>query len=156
MISNLGAGGIILIGIGNEFRHDDGVGLAIARQLQPKLPPHITITEASGEGVGLMEMWQDAEIVYLFDAVQSGDKSGTIHRLDAQKQSIPTKFFNYSTHAFSVAEAIELARTLNQLPAQLIIYGVEGKNFTSGVGLSPEVEQAAIEVVERVYLEFRI
>ena len=43
---------IILIGIGNEFRQDDGVGLAIATQLQSKLPTTIDILQASGEGAG--------------------------------------------------------------------------------------------------------
>lgn len=50
-----------------------------------------------------------------------------------------------------MAEAIELARTLKQLPAKLIIYGIEGKHFAFGMGLSPEVEQATAEVVATVY-----
>ena len=153
---------ILLIGIGNKFRQDDAVGLAISRRLDAlritekfrnQLPPEIKIVEASGEGVALMELWQDATTVYLFDAVISGAEVGKIYRIDAQIETVPAKFFNYSTHAFSVAEAVELARTLNQLPSKLIIYGVEGKNFDFGVGLCPEVEQAAAEVVERVYSE---
>ena len=67
-----------------------------------------------------------------------------------------TKFFNFSTHGFGVAEAVELARSLNQLPPQLIIYGIEGKNFADGFGLSPEVEGAAAQVVRRVLLEIKI
>ncbi|CDN15310.1 hypothetical protein RintRC_4937 [Richelia intracellularis] len=77
-------GKIILIGIAKDFRQDDGVGLVFATQLQSKLPTTIDIVQASGEGAGLISMCQNANIVYLFDAVQSGDKSGKIHRLDAQ------------------------------------------------------------------------
>ena len=143
----------MLIGVGNEFRQDDGVGLVILRTLQSQIPAGVKTLETSGEGAALMEAWQGAATVYLFDAVLSGAKVATIHRLDAQVQSAPTKFFNYSTHAFSVAEAIELARILNQLPPKLIIYGIEGKNFAAGIGLSPEVEQAAGEVVGQVLSE---
>ena len=159
---------ILLIGVGNKFRQDDAVGLAISRRLDAEwyaartriaekfpnqLPPEIKIIEASGEGVALMELWQGATTVYLFDAVMSGAEVGKIHRIDAQIQTVPAKFFNYSTHAFSVAEAVELARTLNQLPPKLIIYGVEGKNFAHGIGLSPEVEQATEEVLQQVLVE---
>ncbi len=144
---------IVLIGVGNEFRQDDGVGLVILRKLQSQIPPGIETVEASGEGIALMEAWQGAKTVYLFDAVLSGAEVATIYRFDAQIQSMPTKFFNHSTHAFSVAEAIELARILNQLPPNLIIYGIEGKNFAAGIGLSPEVEQAAGEVIRRVLSE---
>ena len=149
---------ILLIGVGNKFRQDDAVGLVIARkfrnQIHPETKtPEIKIIEASGEGVALMELWQSATTVYLFDAVMSGTEVGKIHRIDAHTQTVPAKFFNYSTHAFSVAEAVELARTLNQLPSKLIIYGVEGKNFSHGIGLSPEVEQATEKVVQQILIE---
>ena len=101
----------------------------------------------------LMELWKNAERVFLFDAVFSGAQPGTIFRFDAQEKSIPKKFFSYSTHEFSLAESVELARVLNQLPHQLIIYGVEGKTFTSGVGLSCEVKDAVGEVIRRVQSE---
>ncbi|NJM17334.1 MAG: hydrogenase maturation protease [Richelia sp. RM2_1_2] len=144
---------ILLIGIGNKFSQDDAVGLVVAEKFRNQLPPEIKIIQASGEGVALMELWQDATTVYLFDAVMSGAEVGKIHRIDVQVQTVPAKFFNYSTHAFSVAEAVELARTLNQLPPKLIIYGVEGKNFAYGIGLSPEIEQATEDVVQQVLVE---
>jgi hydrogenase maturation protease len=145
----------MLIGVGNEFRQDDGVGLVILRKLQSQIPPGIEIVETSGEGAALMETWQGAKIVYLFDAVLSGAEVATIYRIDARLQSVTTKFFNFSTHGFGVAEAVELARSLNQLPPQLIIYGIEGQNFAAGLGLSPEVQGAAGEVVRRVLLELK-
>jgi len=43
-----------------------------------------------------------------------------------------------------------LARALGRLPPRLIVYGVEGKAFEAGVGLSPEVKAAVQEVAERV------
>ena len=97
-----------------------------------------------------MDSWKDSDTVILIDAVHSGAKPGTIHRFDVHTQTIPTKFFHYSTHAFGVAEAIELARTLKQLPQNLIVYGIEGKRFDAGIGLSWEAEKAVEEVMMRV------
>lgn len=141
---------IRIIGIGNQYRGDDGVGLRIAQDIKKMSPDHVTVIEQSGEGISLMDSWKDSDTVILIDAVHSGAQPGTIHRFDVHTQTIPTKFFHYSTHAFGVAEAIELARALKQLPQNLIVYGIEGKCFEAGIGLSLEVEKAVEEVMMRV------
>ena len=140
----------LIIGLGNEYRRDDAVGLVVARRLREAAPESVRVLEESGEGAALIESWQGADAVILIDAVHSGAKPGTIHRFDAHAQPIAKKFFRFSTHAFGLAEAVELARALGRLPPRLIVYGVEGKSFEAGVGLSPEVEEAAQEVTERV------
>jgi len=144
---------ILLIGIGNQYRSDDGVGLSAIQALKVKGLPNIQITECTADGTKLMELWGTASKVILIDAVSSGAKPGTIYRFDALTQSFPAHFSFQSTHAFGVAEAIDLARTLDQLPPLLIVYAIEGKNFTTGTGLSPEVENAMQKVVEQVEYE---
>jgi hydrogenase maturation protease len=144
---------IVLIGIGNEYRSDDGVGLVAIRELQKKGFPNTQCVESNGDGAALIEAWANARLVVLLDAVSSGAAPGTIYRFDALTQPIPMSFSAQSTHAFGVVEAIELARTLHQLPPRLVMYGIEGKNFAAGLDLSSEVEQAMHELVERVRRE---
>jgi len=143
----------LIIGLGNEYRHDDAVGLVVARRLREAAPESVLVLEETGEGASLLESWRDADTVILIDAVRSGAKPGTVHRIDAQAQPIAKKFFRFSTHAFGLAEAVELARALGRLPPRLIVYGVEGRNFEAGVGLSPEVQAAVEGVVEAVLAE---
>jgi hydrogenase maturation protease len=142
-----------VIGVGNPFRGDDGAGVAVACRLKTLARPGVAVEEASGEGASLMEAWQDAGAVILVDAVRSGAAPGTVFRFDARQEVLPSSFFHYSTHAFSVAEAVELARALGQLPARLLLYGIEGKTFAAGAGLSPEVEGAVEDVARRVQAE---
>src|ERR1035437_8359703 len=91
--------GIVVIGVGNEYRSDDGAGIAVARRLRALFPTGVTILEESGEGTALMEAWQGAAWVMLVDAVRSGASPGTIHHLDARAAPLPMGFFHYSTHA---------------------------------------------------------
>jgi hydrogenase maturation protease len=143
----------LIIGLGNDYRSDDAVGRIVSRKLISEALNGVRILEESGEGASLMEAWQGADFVILVDAVHSGGKPGTIYRIDAHAEEIPRSFFHYSTHAFSVAEAVELARALDQLPPRLVVYGIEGKNFESGIGLSPEIETAVEEAARRVKAE---
>jgi hydrogenase maturation protease len=100
-----------------------------------------------------MEAWKEAEAVILVDATHSGASPGTLHRFDVAAQSLPTTLLCYSTHAFGVAEAIELSRALGQLPARFIVYGIEGKNFAAGLELSAEAESAVEETVSCIRQE---
>lgn len=146
----------LLIGIGNEYRSDDGIGLIIVRQIQKKRILSIIVKEASGEGTALMEAWQGFQNVLIVDAVSSGATPGTIFKINAKKETVPIEFFHYSTHAFSVAEAVELARTMNSLPPNFMIYGIEGKTFAAGVDISPPVKEAANQVIEQIVGDFEV
>lgn len=144
---------IVIIGIGNAFCGDDAVGLIVARMLREKPLLGVRVIEAGGDATTLVELWKDADAVILIDAVRSGARPGTIYRIEAHAEPIPTSFARHSTHAFGAAEAIELARALDQLPSRLILFGIEGHNFDAGADLSPEVEIAARNVVTRISRE---
>ncbi|HET9533229.1 MAG TPA: hydrogenase maturation protease [Blastocatellia bacterium] len=141
---------VLLIGCGNEYRSDDGAGLLVARLAKEMGSEHVAVRESLGEGAALLDAWKGAETVILIDAVCSGSEAGTIYRVEAHRERLPAELFHCSTHAFGVAEAIELARALNRLPARLIVYGIEGKSFAAGIGLSPEVSEAARRVADSV------
>jgi hydrogenase maturation protease len=143
----------LLIGIGNAYRSDDGVGLVVIWALQAKGLPETFCIESNGDGAALIDVWANASKVILIDAVSSGAKPGTIHRFEALTQPIPAVLSFPSTHAFGVAEAVHLARALHQLPASLLVYGIEGKNFATGTSLSSEVENAGREVIEQIVKE---
>lgn len=145
----------LVIGVGNEYRSDDAVGLLVARRLKWRARDDVAVVERSADGAALMEAWKGANTVVLIDAVNSGADAGTIHRIEAHAQPIPQRFFRFSTHAFSVAEAIELARALNQLPRRLILYGIEGANFGAGIELSIEIQRAEEEVARRILAELQ-
>ena len=140
----------LVIGVGNEYRSDDAVGLVVARRLKMLSLDNVTVIEESGEGAELMESWKGADAVILIDAASSGAEPGTIHCIDARTQHIPKDLFSYSTHRFSVGEAVELARVMNQLPRHMTLYGVEGWSFEAGTALSRSVEEAIPKVIELV------
>lgn len=144
---------VLLIGVGNAFRSDDAAGLLAVRAARPLLPPGLTVLEQSGEGASLLDCWQGAAAVVLVDAVSSGALPGTLYRIEAHSQPVPAGFFRYSTHAFGLAESVELARVLGCLPPRLVIHGVEGASFVMGQGLSPAVAQALPQFVQRICAE---
>jgi hydrogenase maturation protease len=139
--------GALIIGVGNGFRRDDGVGPLVAERLRAA---GFNAVEHSGEGTSLMEAWSGAETVFIVDAALSGAPPGTVHRFDATRDTLPKDLFHYSSHLFAVAEAVEMARILGRLPKLLIVYGIEGETFDFGEGLSPAVERACTQLEKRI------
>ena len=141
---------MLVIGIGNAYRSDDGVGPAVARALQTKNLPCVQCKEDLGDTLSLIEQWDTADTVILIDAVCSGAEPGTIYRFDALAQPIPTSVSLRSTHSLSLADALSIAAVLHRLPSRLIVYGIEGKHFGTGVRLSSQVEDAMKTIIEQV------
>ena len=55
-----------------------------------------------------------------------------------------------STHAIGIAETIEMARQLDRLPAQIVVYGIETGDITAGTTMSPVVEEAVTRVAKEI------
>ena len=149
-------GPIIVVGVGNVYRSDDGIGLAVLEELRTHGLAGVMYVESNGDGPALLETWTPDSSVILIDAAVSKTPAGTILRFDALTQPLPTDFSFASTHNFGVAEAIRLAHTLHRLPSKLIIYAIVGKNFAAGDALSPEVAHALQQIVHRVRQEIQV
>jgi hydrogenase maturation protease len=138
---------VIVIGVGNEFRHDDAAGLVAARRLRER---GIPAEEHDGDPAALIERWQGIDGLILIDAVQSSAPAGALHVVDASASPLDPELFKNSTHALGLADAVELSRTLGTLPPHVLVFGIEARDVTAGVGLSPEVEGALRVLIDKV------
>ncbi|MGA2008092.1 MAG: hydrogenase maturation protease [Solirubrobacteraceae bacterium] len=137
-----------LIGVGNRWRGDDAAGLVVAAAVAARRPAGVEVVEHHGEPIELIEACEGAQTVWIVDAVCSGGAAGTVHRLDASVEPLPADLFGVSTHRLGPAEALELARALGRLPAQVIVYGIEAKEFEPGHPLSAPVALAAARLAD--------
>jgi hydrogenase maturation protease len=128
-----------VIGVGNPWRGDDGAGLEVARRVGG--------VPYKGDGTGLIDVWDHAADVVVVDAAAAAVAPGTIHRFDAAASPLPARSLRSSSHHFGVADAVELARSLDRLPARLTVYAIEGEDFAAGHELSPAVRRAVDQVV---------
>jgi len=143
----------LVIGIGNPDRGDDALGLRVLEALGDP-PPGVRCVAASGDMLRVLDLLDDAQCAILVDAMVSGAEPGTVLRLDASTDAVKTELATFaSTHAFNLAETIELARALGRLPERVIVFGVEAADMTPGAGLSAAVAQAVPQVTELIKQE---
>jgi hydrogenase maturation protease len=153
-VTAVGGGAFTVIGIGNRFRHDDAAGLEVARRVRRRVDGDVRIVELEGEPIDALEVWSTADEVIVADAIAGSGTAGTVHLLDASDTPISAPFRGKGTHTFSLADVVELARAIDKLPHSLLVYGIEGGDFSTGEGLTDPVaravEDSAAEILRRV------
>jgi hydrogenase maturation protease len=152
-VAEAGGGRVVVLGVGNPIRGDDGAGRAVARALRGALRAHVEVAECDGEATGILARLENASVALIIDACASGAPAGTVHRFDASEAPLPQAAFGVSTHGFGLHEAIELARALAQLPPRCIVYAIEGGGFEIDAPLSPAAVAAVSEVVRQISAE---
>jgi hydrogenase maturation protease len=146
---------VVVVGMGNSYRGDDGVGLAVAERLRDTAPRGVQVVDCDQEPTRLLDAWEGADAVVVVDALASADEPGTLHRYDVSREPLPARIFRSSTHAFGVPDTIEVGRALGRLPAQVIVYGIEGESFDTGHGLSERVAAAVEPAAAAVLADLR-
>ncbi len=145
----------LVIGLGNEHRHDDRCGLDVVRTLRSRPGFDADLAEGGDDATTLLDLWDGTPRAVVVDAMRSGRAPGTVHRFvvvpGPPREGLPVT----STHGFSLNEAIGLGRALGRLPGSLVVFGIEVSDLSPGIGLSETVAQAVPTAADRIADEVR-
>jgi len=149
-------GRTLILGLGNPILGDDGVGIAIAREIKESWPgdpdPFIDIIEASLAGRFLLDLVTGYETVIVADAIITDENAiaGTVYTLSVDDLGAVVN--PYASHAFDLRTTVELGKQLGyKMPDTIRIYAVEIKeNTVFREGLSPEIEATVVPVARRI------
>lgn len=136
--------GIVVIGVGDPYRRDDGVGHAVVDLLrQHRLPLNVRLECSLGDSTELLDLWTHADLAILVDAARPMTRRpGAVHH-------------TVSSHALPMGEAVELARALGRLPQRLELYAIEVADTGHGKGLSPAARSSALRVAQTIATEVK-
>jgi len=141
---------MIVIGVGNPYRRDDGVGPAVVDLLRARSLSGLTLATSLGGTDELIDLWSGQDLVIVVDAVRSRPAHpGRVHRL-AVPHLGGERARAASSHGIDLGQAVELARELGRLPERLVLYAVEAAELGHGVGLSPAVADAAERLADEI------
>lgn len=140
--------GLLVIGVGNRDRGDDGAGPAVC-DLVGRRSPEVRICVIEGSVLDLPMRWSADDAVVIVDAAAPAGCPGRRTDIDAIADRLvgPAAI---STHSIDVGAAIELARALGRLPRRLTIIAIEAASDEHGAPLSSAVARTVATVAEEL------
>lgn len=157
------AGGRLLIGgMGNVLRGDDGFGVVVVREAAERRWSddglHVEVAEVGIGGLHLVQELQEGyDALVIVDAVERGAEPG---RLFVLEPSVPDarelaaderRSIVAETHQTVPARVLLMARALEALPQEVRILGCQPEDAEElGMELSPAVADAVPRAVERL------
>jgi hydrogenase maturation protease len=141
-----------VIGIGNPWRRDDGVGVAVARAVEGSVPANVEVIAVTGDLTRAIPAWEGSDPAVVIDGVRTGAPPGTVTRLGMDELvgvgdpggGLP------SSHALGLAEALAIGRAVGAEPRRLVVLTVEVADTGHGNQLSPAVATVVPEVAAQV------
>ncbi len=140
------AAGSVVIGIGNPFRRDDGIGPAVAAGLAAHDLPGTRVLTCAAEPAALLDAWEGAALAVLIDAA-AGGQPGRVRTssLEDLAEAAPV-----SSHDLGLRQAYDLGRALGRAPESVVVVTVDVADTGHGQGLSPAVRAALPEALSAV------
>ena len=151
---------ILVAGVGNVLRGDDGFGVAVAQNLieSNKYGSEVTVFEAGIAGIALVqELMSGYDLLIIADTVHRGGDPGTIYVIEPEVPELDEKAA-YELHQ-SLADAhysdpskvLILAKALAVLPPKVFLIGCEPTDYDElGADLSPPVKRAVLVALEKI------
>ncbi len=149
---------VVVAGLGNEYRRDDGAGPAAVSMVAQQCPG-VTVVGPLDDPLDLLGLWDGVALAVVVDAVSSGSPPGTVQVVeldpaDPGSARVRGASGTNSTHGIGLAGVYRLARAIERAPSRVVVVGIEGSDFGQGIGLSEGVdegvEHAARHVVEMI------
>lgn len=135
---------VVVIGIGNDHRRDDGVGPAVAAEVARQCPG-VPVMRCAVEPAALIDAWDGADLAMVIDAA-AGEQMvpGRVRRCGIDELAAPAAV---SSHDLNLAQTYELAMVLGRAPRRLVVVSVDVADVGYGTGLSCTVAQAVPHAV---------
>jgi len=140
----------LILGVGNPFRRDDGIGPAVIQRLQAEnCLEGIDLLDGGTDGFSLLEYIKGYKHVLVIDAVDMGMTPGEMRMFSPDEAKLTIQTDALSTHGFGLAEVLGLMETLG-IENNLQIIGIQVKDMRLGEGMSPEVSAKIEDILELI------
>jgi hydrogenase maturation protease len=75
---------------------------------------------------------------------------GHLEKIDAIKEQLPLEPAVTSTHGATLSQVIDMAKNLDKMPQELIIFAISGKDYSIDESLTDAVDQAISVVIKEI------
>jgi hydrogenase maturation protease len=129
---------VIVIGLGNMLMSDEGIGVRIVQRLLDFADkfPSVDFIDAGTGGMSVLHLIEGRDKVVFIDCAKMGEEPGAIKKFTPQEIQSTKVLSHQSLHETDLIKIINMADTLGQCHAEIIIFGIEPQSVRLGCEIS--------------------
>jgi hydrogenase maturation protease len=142
--------GKVVVGIGNVLLRDEGIGCHVVHALERVPLPDVEIIDG-GTCPDVLQLLEDADKLVIVDAVKGGGVPGQIYRFHPEDITLEQKPV-LSLHDTSLIDSLKLMKLWHNI-GETVIIGVEPRELSWGLELSPELQEKMPQIIDAILSE---
>ena len=144
-----------VVGVGNPYRRDDGIGIHVAQALRRlNLGDDVIVMERQMIDISLLAESQGASRIVIIDALRAGSMPGRVVRISPTEDHTVLLELPLS-HEPRLYDLVETAKQSGLHLCPIVVVGVEPEDCGAGEGLSRAVAEAMPLAIQAVLGELR-
>ena len=147
---------ILVLGIGNVLLTDEGIGVRALKELERRFTfsADVELLDGGTAGIELLRHIRHRDYLIIIDAMKCSQEPGTVVRVAGA--DVPAAFrTRISPHQLGLSDLLAAAMLTDELPKNLVLFGVEPASIDIGLDLSDTVEACVDKLVNAVAEELR-
>jgi len=147
---------ILVLGIGNVLLTDEGIGVRILKELERKFTfsANVELLDGGTAGIELLRHIRTRDYLIIIDAMKCDQVPGTVVRVEGA--DVPAAFrTRISPHQLGLSDLLAAAMLTDELPKNLVLFGVEPESIDIGLDLTDAVEASVDKLIGAVADELR-
>jgi hydrogenase maturation protease len=133
----------VVVGLGNPLMADEGIGVHVIRGLleASEQLPDTDIIELGSSPMGVVHAIAGRRKAILVDCAYMGEPAGIIRRFHPDEVFSAKEMAHLSLHEGDLLDAVELSKSLEEYPEEVVIFGIQPERIELGEGLSPVLQK---------------
>lgn len=146
---------VVVLGVGNLLLRDEGVGIHLIQKLkETEIGEGVELVDGGTSLLDFIPQAEDVSKLIIVDAIKLGGKPGTTYKICVDDSLLKGAKGITSLHQLGVVETLAIAQKMGKLPHTVII-GIEPKEISYGLELSPEIVREMGKMVNLILDEVR-
>lgn len=141
----------IILGVGNILLGDEGIGIRVVEELENRFsfPDEVMLLDGGTAGIELLRYIEGRDLLIIIDAMRADLAPGTVFKVEGE--DVAKRFMTkISPHQIGLSDLLAAGILSDNIPKQVILFGVEPERMETGITLSNVVEASLEKIIAAI------
>jgi hydrogenase maturation protease len=149
---------VVVLGLGNPLMADEGIGVHLIERLTKRAAqyPGVDFVDAGTASLSVLHLIEGRRKAIFVDCAFMDEEPGVIRRFTPGDVRSTKVLSRQSLHETDLLRILCLARQLDQVPEQVVIFGIQPERVAPGTDLSAALSTRIDAYLSQILCELHV